>query len=218
MFSKVTIKALGFLALLFLVSCGPRTEKLDEAVIYNGSQFKLKLVRYYENLPTHYKGEVYSVQCASAQTTDSPGSKMQEAGWVTLGNGSAIGFKNAGELVERQRWKYLTVDDQTLVWAGNGFNISFDACGHFQGWYPTSLPAELIIPVEKPDYCEPKGDTDCRLYEFQGDREPSYTQIQVESKTGYISFVVQSSAFKNPNGFKVQSVDYGKTWQAETLK
>jgi hypothetical protein len=202
------------LLLSFLVACSSGPEKLDEAVVYNGPQFKLKLVRYSGN---SHQGDVYNVQCSSPQTAGSPANKMQEAGWVALGNGSAVGYKNAGQLVERQRWNYLTVDDQTLVWAGTGFNISFDACGHFQSWYPTTLPAELIIPAGKPDDCQSKGNTDCRLYDFQGDREPSYTQIQVDPKAGQISFVVQTAAFKNPSGFQVRSADFGKTWQVENL-
>lgn len=186
-------------------------QKLDEAVFYAGPRFKLKLVRYYENLPLHYTGEVFRVQCTSEQTANSPGHKTQDPGWRTLGNGGAIGSKNAAELVERERRNYLVMDDQTLVWLGNGVSVSFDACGQFRAWYPTSLPGELIDPVEKPDFCAPKGKADCRHYDFQGDRAPHFGDIQV-SRQGAISFTVRSKAFRGERIVRVHSTDFGRTW------
>lgn len=194
-----------------LVSCSQATQKLDEAVFYEGPRFKLKLVRYYENLPLHYTGEVFRVQCASDRTANSPGQKTQDPVWRTLGNGSAIGSKNAAELVERERRNYLVIDDQTLVWLGNGVNVSFDACGEFRGWYPTSLSEELIYPVLKPDFCAPRGKADCRHYDFQGERAPHFGDIQV-SRQGAISFTVRSKAFRGEQTVRVHSTDFGKTW------
>src|SRR5690348_12590107 len=98
---KTIVKTFALVASICLVACAPQTEKLDEAVIYNGPLFKYKLVRYRESKP---EGEVYNVQCSSSQTADSPAARMQDAGWVALGNGNAAGFKNAGQLIERQRW------------------------------------------------------------------------------------------------------------------
>ena len=63
-----------------LTASAQSTRKLDEMVFYEGPLFKLKLVRYYENLPPHYTGEVFRVQCASAKTANSPGHKMQDQG------------------------------------------------------------------------------------------------------------------------------------------
>ncbi len=87
----------------WLLSCSPSTRKLDEAIVYEGPQFELKVVRYYENLPFHFVGEVFSVQCGSARTAGSPGHRRQDPGWVTLAAGAAIGSKSAAELVERER-------------------------------------------------------------------------------------------------------------------
>lgn len=200
------------LAFTSLLACSSGTRKLDEATIYEGPRFRLKLVRYYENLPFHYTGEVFRVQCASARTADSPGHKTQDPGWVTLGNGGAIGSGNAAELAGRERRNYIVVDDQTLVWLGNGLNVSFDACGRFQGWYLTSLSQELIDPVEKPDYCAPRGKADCRHYDFLGDREPRFEEIRVNPQ-GNISFVVRSKAIRHGKAVQVQSMDFGKTWK-----
>lgn len=199
------------LALVFLIACSPSTRKLDEAVIYEGPQFTLKLVRYFENLPFHYTGEVFRVQCASPQTSNSPAHQTQDAGWVSLGNGGAIGSKSAAELAERERRNYVVVDDHLLVWIGNGVNVSFDACGSFRGWHPTSLPEDLIVPAEKPDYCKPRGDVDCRHYDFLGDREPQFEDIRVTAQ-GSISFLVRSKAIRNGKSIRIQSQDFGKTW------
>ena len=99
-----------------LSSCAVSARKLDEAFIYEGPQFRVKLVRYYEDYPWHYTGETFKVQCASANTKDSPNLRTQEAGWVTVGNGGAIGSKNATELAERERHNYLVVI--TKFWSG----------------------------------------------------------------------------------------------------
>ena len=66
----------------------------------------------------------------------------------------------------------LGIDERTLVWVGNGVNVSFDACGQFRGWVPTDLPESMIEPATKPDYCRPKGAADCRWHDFIGARTP----------------------------------------------
>ncbi|MBI5074367.1 MAG: hypothetical protein HZB62_04265 [Nitrospirae bacterium] len=203
--------AFATIVTLSVTACHTSTKKLDEAIIYNGPKFKLKLVRYHENLPLHYTGEVFRVQCSSDKTANSPGHNMQDPGWVTLGNGSAIGSKSAVELAARESSNYRVVSDDILVWTGNGLNVSFDACGVFRGWYPSSLPETLINPVEKPDYCAPKGKVDCRNYDFMDDRRPIFEDIRVTEK-GSISFIVLSRAFKNDQRFLVRSDDYGRSW------
>lgn len=208
----------GFIALTLasLLGCDSGPRKLDEAMIYEGPQFRLKLVRYFENLPLHYRGEVFRVKCASARTAAFPSNSTQDAGWVTLGNGGANGTKSAAKLAERERHNYTVVDAQTVVWTGNGLSVSFDACGEFRSWYPTSLPAALIDPADKPDYCAPRGSADCRHYDFLGDREPRFEEIRVSSK-GDIVFVVRSKAFRSGNPLRISSLDFGQTWKAEPL-
>ncbi len=201
---------LPILAVL-LTSCGGGTRKLDEAVFYEGPHFKLKLTRYFENLPLHYVGEVYRVHCGSAATAWSPAHKTQDSGWVSIGNGGAIGSRSAAELVEPVRKAYQVIDDRTLVWTGNGFEITFDACGRFQRWYPSHLPAEMIDPAEKPEWCAPAGTADCRNYDFMGERHPKFEQIRVDPD-GRVSFVVRTPALR-PNGvLRVESTDSGRTW------
>jgi hypothetical protein len=195
-----------------LYTCTPSTRKLDEMVFYDGPQFKLKLVRYYENLPFHYVGESFTVQCSSPQTASSPGHKTQDAGWRMLGNGGAVGSKSAQELVARERENYMVIDEQTLVWIGTVFNITFDGCGHFGAWDPTTLPTESIDPVPKPSYCAPQGSADCRYYDFMGDRQPHFEDIHI-APTGMITFVARSKSFKPEGVVRVESRDHGRTWQ-----
>ena len=200
-----------------LASCVGGTRKLDEAVFYDGPQFKLKLVRYHENLPFHYVGEVYRVQCGSAQTLQSPADATQDSGWVTIGNGGAIGSKSAVELVERVGAAYRVIDDRTLLWTGNGVEVSFDACGQFQSWYPTSLPAEMINSVAKPHYCAPIGTADCRNHDFLGDRMPRFERIEVRPD-GRVAFVARSAAFRPNGAVRVESADSGRTWEVRGEK
>lgn len=198
------------LASSLLFACG--TRKLDEAPIYDSPQLRLKLVRYYENLPFHYTGEVFRVQCSSAQTRHAPAGKTQDAGWVSLGNGGAIGSKSAAELAARERNRYLVVNERTLVWIGNGVQVSFDACGSFRSWYPTAIPSDLILPANKPDYCAPTGNVDCRQDDFLGEREPRFELIQV-NPSGEISFVMHSKALRDSRAVRVKSSDFGRTWK-----
>lgn len=197
-----------------LCACGPSTRRLDEAAMYQGPQLRLKLVRYYENLPFHYTGEVFRVMCASERTAGTPAQPMQDAGWVTLGNGGAIGSNSAAELAARERRNYVVIDERILVWTGMVLSVSFDACGSFRRWEPTSLPAESVVPAEKPDYCAPQGKADCRHYDFLGERMPKYEDIRADA-AGNVSFLVRSEAFRSGRAIRVRSSDYGRTWRVE---
>jgi hypothetical protein len=208
---------LAVLGLAWLLACGASTRKLDEASLYEGPQFKLKVARYYQNLPFHFVGEVFSVQCGSAGTAGSPGHTTQDPGWVTLAAGAALGSRSAAELVERERAHFRGVDDATLVWIGSGLQVSFDACGEIRSWYPWELPSELIDPAEKPPYCKPTGNVDCRKDDFEGDRAARFDEIRVAPAEGTLSFVARSSALKNARGVRVTSADRGRTWKAEPL-
>lgn len=197
-------------ATALLAACQPSTQKLDEASLHDGTRFLLKVVRYHENFPLHFNGEVFRVQCFSP-TTRTTGHKMQDPGWVTLGGGAAIGSKSAAEVAAREREHYLVFGDDILVWLGTGVNVSFDACGTFRSWYPTNLPSEMILAADKPDYCAPKGKLDCRNYDFAGDRAPRYEAVGADAQ-GVVSFLVRSSAFKGNPILRVESRDFGRTW------
>jgi len=213
---KKTLGAAAFsllAAVLFLCSsaaCG--TRQLDEAIFYDGPRFKLKLARNYRNLFLHYNGEEFSVQCSSAETAGSRGHATQDEGWRTLRSGGALGSKSAQAVVERERGDFVVIDENTLVVKGTVFRVSFDACGSFAMWDPTTLPQELIDPVEKPAHCAPQGTGDCRYYDFHGDREPVYDELEVDP-AGTVLFVVRSRSFRGGGVLRVESSDFGQTWR-----
>lgn len=204
------------IAASLLAACGVSAKKLDEVVFYDGPSFRLKLTRYYENYPLHYTGKVFRVQCSSAETAESPAHRTQDAGWVTLGNGGAIGSRSAAELLRRERGKYLVINERTLAWTSPGFNVSFDACARSHAWYPTSVPRDLVDTVAKPSYCKPTGVADCQSYDFLNEREPRFDEIRVEGH-GAVSFVARSAAFRPNGAVRVESSDSGRTWSATPL-
>ena len=201
------------LAALGLSACRVGKTRLDEHVFHEEAGFRLKVVRYYENLPFHYTGEVFVVQCQSDATRSFEPHATQDAGWRVLGSGGAIGSASAAELVPALRQQYR-MQEGALVWLSTVFQVSFDRCGRFAIWDPSGLPAKWIDPVEKPDHCAPKGTGDCRYYDFHGDRAPVYDEIRV-ALGGHVSFRVRSSAFAGVAALRVASEDGGRTWSVD---
>jgi len=200
-----------------LAACGNPNQRLDEYVFYDGPQFKLKVVRYYRNIPFNQLGEHAVVMCQSENTMKSPAHERQDAGWRMLGAADALDSKNAEEAALRLKDAYSVIDDRTLIAKTNVFNISFDACGHFINWDPGRLPQDLINPVEKPDSCAPNGPADCRYYDFEGDRAPRYEQIHVADK-GQVSFTASSPTFKDVELLRIQTRNNGAVWHVETVR
>ena len=54
--------------------------------------------------------------------------------------------------------------------------------------------------------------TDCRNYDFMGERFPRFDEIKVRPN-GKVSFVVRSTAFRPDGVLKVESGDSGRTWE-----
>jgi hypothetical protein len=204
-------------ALALLSGCGWGVRRLDEHVFHDGPGYRLKVVRYYESLPLHYSGEIYSVQCQSPATRDLEAQPTQDAGWRTLERGGAIGTKQAAELLPRLEGRYLPIDEARLVWLSRLFQVTFDGCGSFASWDPTALPPEQIDPIEKPDHCAPRGTADCRTLDFDGDRAPRYEAVDV-GKDGRIRFVARTPAFRRAAALRVTSSDFGRTWEVEPTR
>jgi hypothetical protein len=206
-----TLTAAALLVLAPLAGCKD-TRKLDEAVFYEGPVFTLKVVRFYRNLLFSYNGETFSVQCASVDTADYAGNKFAEPGWYQLGSGGAIGTESADDVIEQIKDDYIIVDANTLAIPGTTFRVSFSGCTQFKRWDPTTLPPEMIDPVEKPAHCAPQGTTgDCRYYDYHDDRAPLYEDIQIDPE-GRVSFIVRTKTFKDVAGLRVSSSDAGETW------
>ncbi len=212
------LRAAGLVVVLALsTGCDSGLRRLDEHVFYTGPGYQLKVVRYYENLPLHYSGEIYSVQCQSAATRDIEALPAQDPGWRILERGGAIGTERASDIVSRLEHHYLAIDATRLVWLDRLFHVSFDGCGSFASWDPTALGPERIDPVEKPDYCAPKGTADCRSMDFEGDRSPRYEDVHVEPD-GRIRFVARTPAFRGVIALRVASDDFGRTWRVDPIE
>jgi len=201
---------------VLLAACGNPNQRLDEYVFYDGPQFRLKVVRFYRNIPFDQLGEHAVVMCQSENTADFPAQDPQDAGWRVLGSADVQGSHNASEAALGMKDDYDVFDDHTLIGKMQAFNISFDACGHFINWDPTRLPQAMINPLEKPDSCAPNGPADCRYYDFEGDRAPRYEKIRVAGK-GEVSFTASSPAFKDVELLRVQTRNNGTVWQVERV-
>jgi len=210
-------RLVSLIALCTLVTaCGNPNRQLDDYVFYDGPQFRLKVVRYYRNIPFNKLGEYAVVMCQSEHTSGVTSPDRQDAGWRTLGSADGSGSKNAREVALRVKNDYDIVDDHTLVAKTAIINISFDACGHFIHWDPGRLPQLLVAPVARLDACAPDGPADCRHYDFRDDRAPHYEQIKVSGK-GQVEFTVSSKAFKGVESLRVSTRNNGAVWHVETV-
>jgi len=199
-----------------LTACGNPNQRLDEHVFYDGPQIKLKVVRYFRNIPFNQLGEHAVVMCQSENTSEFPVDEQQDAGWRTLGSGEAQGSKTAKEAMLGVRDNYQVLDDHVLIAKMNVFNISFDACGHFTNWDPSRLPQSLINPLKKPDSCAPDGPADCRYYDFEGERAPRYENIRVTGN-GQVSFTASTPTFKDVELLRVQTRNKGNAWHVQIV-
>ncbi|HYK05318.1 MAG TPA: hypothetical protein VE974_26445 [Thermoanaerobaculia bacterium] len=194
--------------LLMSVGCRKSGQKIDAAILHQQGGLTLQLVRYYEKVGVNYEGEVFRVHCSSPSTRSVPAQPMQPAGWVTIGNGPAIGSTSAEELARRERPRYVVFDEQTLAWWSNlALNVSFDGCMGSRKWSPVNLPQSLIDVRPKPAHCAEGAD--CRHYDFMGERAPQYESISVTGDT--VSFIVRTPAIKS-GSLRVTSTDRGATW------
>ena len=198
------------------VACGEPNQRLDEYVFYDGPQFRLKVVRYYRNIPFNYLGEHGVVMCQSDNTGDYSGNDRQDAGWRMLGEVDARGSRHARDVAPGLQDDYLVFDEHTLIAKKNVLNISFDACGHFINWDPTRLPQDMIAAVQRPDSCAPDGPLDCRYYDFEGERKPQYDQISAAG-TGQLSFRVRTPAFRGRQSLHVQTRNKGALWHVDRI-
>lgn len=197
------------LAIVLAASCFSVHRTLDEAVFYDGPYFKLRMQRRYDRQYAIVIDEVmktFVIQCSSPGTMNG-----QKTKWVDIGSGGdASDVQTAQELIDRESARYRVVNDRTLVWTGNGVGVTFDGCATFAYWYPALLPSDAIDPAPKPDWCsQPR--VDCRGFDFMGDRQPVYDELQVDGD-GRVSFTVRSKAFKDGNARVVRSNDHGRTW------
>lgn len=206
----------GFTAVL-VSGCGASTTRLDEALLIDGDGIKVKVVRYFEHLPLSFSGEVAIVQCASGATRNRPEGKTNDPGWVIVDRFVALGTRDAKEVLDKARKHVLLNRGKALVWNhGWVLSVTFDGCGRFTSWDARTLPPQMTIPAQFPDYCKPKGMVDCSREDFRfiGDRVPVFSALQA-SPSGDVSFEVRSAAFRGGGPIRVRSRDFGQTWKIE---
>ncbi len=201
---------------LLLAGCGQPNERLDEHLFYDGPQLQLKVVRYYRNIPFSQLGETAVVMCRSENTRDFPAADPQDKGWRILGEAGSNANHSVAEIAERMKSDYQVFDQRTLAASLQVLNISFDACGHFIGWDPARLPKAMIDAVKRPDSCAPQGIADCRYLDFEGDRTPRYSDLQVHAAKE-VSFTASSAAFNGVQTLQVHTSDSGGLWHVDTL-
>jgi hypothetical protein len=213
---KPVVSSLLVAALFVLPACGDPEQRLDEHVFHDGPQFRLKVVRYYRNIPFSPLGEQAVVMCRSANTAGYSGDRPQDAGWRVLGSVDVRDSTSARQAVPDVMENYIVRDEHTLIATTRAFNISFDACGHFSSWDPVNLPATMIAPAQQPDSCAPAGPVDCRELAFAGERAPRYAQIRVTGE-GEVEFTVRSTAFRDVEMLRIHTRNQGAEWHVDTV-
>lgn len=140
-------------------------------------------------------------QCGSSNSKGLPPSDVSDAGWRVIDHESAIGSKSASEVAEQINHRYTVID------GGIGY------------WSHVPLPTEMIIPVALPEHCK-QDKAACKrmfgpMWPFQVDgRLPKYFDVRA-TRSGEISFRMQSTAIKNGNILFVPPRDGGKTWDVK---
>jgi hypothetical protein len=206
--------------LAFSVSaCGEERRKLDEVIFLDTPQLTLKLVRYYEAFPLSYNGEIYVTQCSSLNSKGLPPSDVSEAGWRVIDRGSAIGSKSASQMAEQVKHRYTIIDGGIVYWSHVPLSISLDGCHSEISWSPVTLPTEMIIPAAQPEHCKQDKATCQRMYgpmwPFQAEgRLPKYFDVRA-TRSGEISFRMESTAIKDGNILFVATHDGGTSWDVK---
>jgi hypothetical protein len=243
------MKTLLVTACVFLIvalighrACSSRV--LDEMIFYEGSGLKLKVVTVYENVPLHFTGNTFRIQCQSDKTKAFVATQYSEKGWQHY-LPIYVGFENLGytsesemsvdELARVAREGYRVTDHETLiVQTGNGLFITWNGCLSFRDWNFNELPRDLLIE-STPEYEECRKKTEanlewphvqkrietygsaeaaCQIAKFQGAGRPTISQLEATSD-GAASATISSSAFKKSADGQIRTLDFGKTWRFE---
>jgi hypothetical protein len=209
--SGVTRALAAVLAAIALAACQRSIRHLDEHVFLKTPEITLKLQRYFRSAPLSFTGETYVVLCGSPQTIDAPGGEDHPAGWRVIGRGSAIGSESARALAASVAAQYLVLPRGTVVSSYVTIDFALDACRRVVSWSPTTLPPSMLVPIERPEFCQSLPAANCAMLDFQGERRPRYSAVRV-TPNGEISFRVHSRAFAGIGFLDVRSDDRGESW------
>lgn len=192
-------------------SCLPALDRLDEATLYEGPRFTLKVVRYHASMFLSEEGVVGFVSCSSDATRDRPAGPANDRGWMTLRAVPARTSTRADELTPAAMEKLVVVSDSVLVVTEAVLSVSFDGCGTLRTWDARELPDTFLLPPELPAFCAQRGEADFCSY-LAKNIEVNYSGISADTRGG-VSFLVESSRFPRGTGIRVESADSGRTWR-----
>ena len=232
-------KIIGGILILFLVaffyrSCVPH--KLNEATFYKDESIELKVVRYLEVLPFHFNGPVFRIGCRSKNTQPKAWHKIQDRGWAQIH--SHPGLANLGWdphlsiLARSAKGGYQVTDVDTMIYQipGLGVEVTWDACGSFRSWTVNKIPEEYVNPdgyltcVKDSKIKEDSGalatgwgEANCKSNRFYNENSPVFFDMEAK-RSGYASFKVSSKAFLTTESYRVETHDYGRSWDIQPIQ
>ena len=206
------------LGLMFLTSCGSSHERTGEAVLFDSGKLKLVVVQIYEDMPWHYYGLRHEVWCKTAKTADMQLGRMDK-GWNIIGTSGVsepgqyptnAAKKKALDAAALEQKKQLRVlNEETIVQAGGGIlTVTFNGCKSFSIWNGWELPEGLVIQAAKSQNCV---NNRCPWENYAGDRQITFSNINVDTQAKHISFLARSKAFRDGE-LLISSVDAGRRW------
>lgn len=231
-------KLIGGSLILILIafyykSCVPH--KLNEVTFYKDESIELKVVRYLEVMLFHYNGPVFRIGCRSKNTQPQPWHKIQDRGWTQIY--SHPGFTNLGwdpslnVLASSAKGAYQVTDVGTMIYQtpGLGIDVTWDACGSFRSWTVNKIPEEYVnsdgylaclndskIKEDRGALVAGWGEANCKSYRFYNENSPVFYDMEAK-RSGYASFKVSSKAFLTTESYRVETHDYGKSWNIEPI-
>jgi hypothetical protein len=205
---------------MLISGCGNSQEKTGESVLFRSDRLNIKLVQMYTDMPWHYYGLSHEIWCQSPQTSELNYHGI-DRGWNRFSSSSISepGPSPSRETRQQALSKAATaaiqhlhvINDEIVAYAdGEFFAVTFDGCTSFSSWSARNIPLDVVIPLENSPYC-PSGKCPPEA-NFWGDRNVTYSDIQIDITSKNISFHAHS---KGIIGGKVvvTSKDAGMHWK-----
>lgn len=209
-----------YILAILISGCGNSQEKTGEATLFHSDKLNIKLVQIYTNMPWHYYGLSHEIWCQSPQTSELNYYGI-DRGWNRFG---ASSISEPGQSPSRETKQIVlnkaattgaqhlhVINDEIVAYAdGEFFRATFDGCESFSSWSARTIPLEMVIPLENSPYCI--GGKCPPEANFWGDRNVTYSDIQIDITSKNISFHAHS---KGLIGGKVvvSSKDAGMHWE-----
>ena len=209
---------IALLSLMILSSCSSSRERTGESVLFDSGKIKVVVVQFYEDMPWHYYGLRHEVWCKSESTADMQRGVM-DRGWNMIGYSgvsepgqsptNATKKKSLDAAVLEQKKQLVFLDEETIVQAGGGIlTVTFNGCKSFSIWNGWELPEQLVIQAAKSQNCV---NNHCPWENYAGERQISFSNINVDTHSKHISFLARSKGFRDGE-LLISSVDAGRRW------